>query len=130
MVAQNRDEKVHNGISEHQEWNQLVHSSRGPKMLVQQSTVRFSLGKGFESCTALVLGTRHQDSGKEAEIQMVLSQNQGRENNFLTYLGGQLRLALYCLDLCHLRWQSQATCDCGAFQVWLVQLGNSVVNVI
>ena len=77
MVAQNRDEKVHNGISEHQEWNQLVHCSGGPKMLVQQSTVRFSLGKGFESCTALVLGIRDQDSGKEAEIQMVLSQNQG-----------------------------------------------------
>lgn len=126
MVTQNRDEKVHSGISEHQEWNQLVHSSGGPKMLVQQSTVRFSLGKGFESYTALVLCIRDQDSGKEAEIQIVLSQNQGRENNFLTYVGGQLRLALYCLDLLHLRWQSQATCDCGAFQVWLVQLRNQL----
>lgn len=126
MVTQNRDEKVHIGISEHQEWNQLVHSSGGPKMLVQQSTVRFSLGKGFESYTALVLGIRDQDSGKEAEIQIVLSQNQGRENNFLTYLGGQLCLALYCLDLRHLRWQSQATCDCRAFQVWLVQLRNQL----
>ena len=126
MVTQNRDEKVHSGISEHQEWNQLVHSSGGPKMLVQQSTVRFSLGKGFESYTALVLCIRDQDSGKEAEIQIVLSQNQGRENNFLTYVGGQLRLALCCLDLLHLRWQSQATCDCGAFQVWLVQLRNQL----
>lgn len=125
MVTQNRDEKVR-GISEHREWNQLVHSSGGPKMLVQQSTVRFSLGKGFESYTALVLCIRDQDSGKEAEIQIVLSQNQGRENNFLTYVGGQLRLALYCLDLLHLRWQSQATCDCGAFQVWLVQLRNQL----
>ena len=126
MVTQNRDEKVHSGISEHQEWNQLVHSSGGPKMLVQQSTVRFSLGKGLESYTALVLCIRDQDSGKEAEIQIVLSQNQGRENNFLTYVGGQLRLALCCLDLLHLRWQSQATCDCGAFQVWLVQLRNQL----
>ena len=75
MVTQNRDEKVHSGISEHREWNQLVHSSGGPKMLVQQSTVRFSLGKGFESYIALVLGIRDHDSGKEAEIQIVLSQN-------------------------------------------------------
>lgn len=126
MVTQNRDEKVHSGISEHREWNQLVHSSGGPKMLVQQSTVRFSLGKGLESYTALVLRIRDQDSGKEAEIQIVLSQNQGRENNFLTYVGGQLCSASYCLDLRHLRWQSQATCDCGAFQVWLVQLRNQL----